>query len=600
MSVRVLPDFLINQIAAGEVVERPASVVKELVENALDAGADNIVIDVADGGRTMISVMDNGKGMTADDLKIAITRHATSKLPDDDLLNINFMGFRGEALPSIASVADMTIDTFRAGDENGWQIDANTGEIRPCAWDSGTRVRVKNLFGKTPARLKFLRADRAEMVGVLEVVKRLAMARPDVGFVLNDKWCFSKNQDLEARIADVMGDDVRGNMLRVDAVSASDASMHLRGFISRPTLRRASSVDQYLFVNGRPVKDKVLVSALRAAYMDVMHAREFPLCALYLTLDPRNVDVNVSPAKTEVHFLEPAHVRAFIIKSLRGVLAETMNASLSRPDVSETVATPVQQNLTPRTDFHLGLARAPVGRVSEFSAMRVCEPASAAADNFGPFASDFSHRPVAGSVNAMPVTEKVSDIFDEMPLGRAIGQFGNKYIIAARGDDFIIVDQHAAHERITYERLRAHSIKVQPLLTPIVVTLRAEDVAAILSVAEELAACGLTLDSFGDDAVAISAKPADWSLDWGATLRAVADEVRANGASAQLHERLHLKLANFACHHSVRAGQRLDMDSMNALLRDIERTQRAGQCNHGRPVYKIIPMHEIDGWFERA
>lgn len=600
MSVRVLPDFLINQIAAGEVVERPASVVKELVENALDAGADNIVIDVADGGRTMISVMDNGKGMKADDLKIAITRHATSKLPDDDLLNINFMGFRGEALPSIASVADMTIDTFRAGDENGWQIDANTGEIRPCAWDSGTRVRVKNLFGKTPARLKFLRADRAEMVGVLEVVKRLAMARPDVGFVLNDKWRFSKNQDLEARIADVMGDDVRGNMLRVDAASASDASMHLRGFISRPTLRRASSVDQYLFVNGRPVKDKVLVSALRAAYMDVMHAREFPLCALYLTLDPRNVDVNVSPAKTEVHFLEPAHVRAFIIKSLRGVLAETMNASLSRPAVPETVATPVQQNLAPRTDFHLGPVRAPVGRVSEFSAMRVCAPASAAADNFGPFASDFSHRPVAGSVNAAPVTEKVSDIFDEMPLGRAIGQFGNKYIIAARGDDFIIVDQHAAHERITYERLRAHSIKVQPLLTPIVVTLRAEDVAAILSVAEELAACGLTLDSFGDDAIAISAKPADWSLDWSATLRAVADEVRVNGASAQLHERLHLKLANFACHHSVRAGQRLDMDSMNALLRDIERTQRAGQCNHGRPVYKIIPMHEIDGWFERA
>ncbi len=401
MSVRVLPDFLINQIAAGEVVERPASVVKELVENALDAGADNIVIDVADGGRTMISVMDNGKGMTSDDLKIAITRHATSKLPDDDLLNINFMGFRGEALPSIASVADMTIDTFRAGDKNGWQIDANTGEVRPCAWDSGTRVRVKNLFGKTPARLKFLRADRAEMVGVLEVVKRLAMARSDVGFVLNDKWRFSKNQDLEARIADVMGDDVRGNMLRVDAVSASDASMHLRGFISRPTLRRASSVDQYLFVNGRPVKDKVLVSALRAAYMDVMHAREFPLCALYLTLDPRNVDVNVSPAKTEVHFLEPAHVRAFIIKSLRGVLAETMNASLSRPAVSETVATPVQQNLTPRTDFHLGPARAPVGRVPEFSAMRVCEPASAAAENFGPFASDFSHRQVAGSVNAM-------------------------------------------------------------------------------------------------------------------------------------------------------------------------------------------------------
>ncbi|MDE5615773.1 MAG: DNA mismatch repair endonuclease MutL [Alphaproteobacteria bacterium] len=601
MAVRVLPDFLINQIAAGEVVERPASVVKELVENALDAGADQIVVDIADGGRTLISVIDNGGGMSADDLRIAITRHATSKLPDDDLLNINFMGFRGEALPSIASVADMTIDTFRAGGENGWQIDATTGDVRPSSWDAGTRVRVRNLFGKTPARLKFLRADRAEMAGVLEVVKRLAMARPDVGFVLNDKWCFPKDQDLEERIAAVMGDDVRGNMLRVDATSASDASMRLSGFVSRPTLRRASSVDQYLFVNGRPVKDKVLVGALRAAYMDVMHAREFPLCALYLTLDPRNVDVNVSPAKTEVHFLEPAHVRAFIIKSLRTVLAQTMSeaASVIRP-AAPAFSAPVQQNLSPRTDFHL----TPISTVAARPAMRVCSP-DVRVENFGPFVSGATAKTTAHVASAAPRLDNVTpgpgaDIFEDMPLGRAIGQFGNKYIIAARGDDFIIVDQHAAHERITYERLRMHSVKVQPLLTPIVVSLRPEDVDAVTSIAAELAACGLAIDAFGEDAVAISAKPADWDLNWADALRAIADEVRANGASAQLHERLHLKLANFACHHSVRAGQRLDMDSMNALLRDIERTQRAGQCNHGRPVYKIIPMHEIDGWFERA
>lgn len=598
MSVRVLPDFLINQIAAGEVVERPASVVKELVENALDAGADQIVVDVTDGGRTMISVIDNGGGMTADDLKIAITRHATSKLPDDDLLNINFMGFRGEALPSIASVADMTIDTFRSGAPNGWQIDATTGEIRPSSWDAGTRVRVQNLFGKTPARLKFLRADRAEMVSVLDVIKRLAMARPDVGFTLNDKWYFPKDQDLEERIASVMGDDVRGNMLRVDAQSASDSSMHLQGFISRPTLRRASSVDQYLFVNGRPVKDKVLVSALRAAYMDVMHAREFPLCALYLTLDTRNVDVNVSPAKTEVHFLEPSHVRAFIIKSLRKVLAETMTPAIPahRMPMPEYSA-PVQQTLAPRTDFHLSqFVRPPVASTS--CGMRVCAP-SPRADDFGPFPAVAPHTAVAEPVTQSGVDD-TSNIFDEMPLGRAIGQFGNKYIIAARGDDFIIIDQHAAHERITYERLRMHSIKVQPLLTPIVVSLRAEDVDALLNVADELSGCGLEIGAFGDDAIAISAKPADWDLDWAGALHAIADEVRAAGASAGLHERLHLKLANFACHHSVRAGQRLDMDSMNALLRDIERTQRGGQCNHGRPVYKIIPMHEIDAWFERA
>ena len=251
MSVRVLPDYLINQIAAGEVVERPASVVKELVENALDAGADQIVIDVTDGGRTMISVIDNGCGMTRDDLAKAITRHATSKLPDDDLLNINFMGFRGEALPSIASVSDMTIDTHKMSDENGWQIDCNTGAVRPSDWENGTRIRVKNLFAKTPARLKFLRGDKAELMSVLEVVKRLAMARTDVGFVLNDKWIYPKNQDLLSRISDVMGEDVVGRMLQVDAESGSTVGMKLTGYISEPTLRRASSVDQFLYVNVR-------------------------------------------------------------------------------------------------------------------------------------------------------------------------------------------------------------------------------------------------------------------------------------------------------------------------------------------------------------
>ena len=343
MPIRVLPDFLVNQIAAGEVVERPASVVKELVENALDAGADNIVIDVVDGGRTLISVIDNGGGMSRDDLAHCIMRHATSKLPSDDLLNINFMGFRGEALPSIASVSDMVIDTYNGVDENGWQLDCATGEIRPSAWDSGTRIRVQNLFANTPARLKFLHSDRAELMAVVDVVKRLAMARSDVGFVLNNKWFFAKGQELSQRVVAVMGEDVRGQMLTVDAKSESNDKLALRGFISQPTLRRASSVDQYLFVNGRPVRDKVLVGALRASYMDVMHAREFPLCALYLTLDPRSVDVNVSPAKTDVHFLEPAHVRAFIIKTVRNALARTVAENLHDNSVARAqyVANPV-------------------------------------------------------------------------------------------------------------------------------------------------------------------------------------------------------------------------------------------------------------------
>lgn len=580
MAVRVLPDFLINQIAAGEVVERPASVVKELVENSLDAGADQIMIDVSDGGRTLISIVDNGSGMSRDDLSRAITRHATSKLPTDDLLNINYMGFRGEALPSIASVSDMVIDTCNGADSNGWQIDANTGVVKPSDWESGTRIRVQNLFAKTPARLKFLRGDRAEMMSVLDVVKRLAMSRADVGFVLNNKWRFQKDEDLLSRLASVMGDDVRGRMLDIDAVSGSNAEMKLTGFISEPTLRRASSVDQYLFVNGRPVKDKVLVGALRAAYMDVMHAREFPLCALYLTVPTNAVDVNVSPAKTEVHFLEPNHVRAFIIKTLRDRLAQTMvqakpmQSSEFRVQSADKVVEPVR--------FDFGIRRE-VFQVRDNVVL--------------PVATQQSSECRVQSAEKVPYIDNTVVI--DLPLGRVVGQVANKYIIAQKDDNMVIVDQHAAHERITYEKLRGHKIKTQPLLTPIVVNLRDVDVMAIMSIADELKASGLHVGEFGADAIAIFEKPADWDLNWGDVLHNIADEVRTNGHSSQLNEKLHLKLANYACHHSVRAGQKLDLVQMDALLRDIERTERAGQCNHGRPVYKFIPMTEIDTWFER-
>lgn len=582
MPVRVLPDFLINQIAAGEVVERPASVVKELIENALDAGADQIVIDVIDGGRTLISVIDNGGGMSRDDLARCIQRHATSKLPDDDLLNINFMGFRGEALPSIASVSDMTIDTCNGAEANGWRLGANSGDIRPSDWESGTRIRVANLFARTPARLKFLRGDRAEMISVLDVVRRLAMARSDVGFTLNNKWRFPKNQDLSDRIVAVMGDDVAGRMIAVSAHSTTTGGLELHGFISEPTLRRASSVDQYLFVNGRPVKDKVLVGALRAAYMDVMHAREFPLCALYLTVPPRSVDVNVSPAKTEVHFLEPAHVRGFIIKSLRDALSQTMVKALNI-DVAHHVPT---QFVMPH-----------VSTPGVMVAAHVCQPKSAA--EMAELNNIFAHSnaPVS-QLDAVAVDNALPTLSD-MPLGRVIGQIGNKYILAQSGDNLVVVDQHAAHERITYERLRRHAIKSQPLLTPIVINLRPDDVAAVLTIADEMRGAGLHVDAFGDDAIAIFEKPADWDMDWHTLMHDIADEVRTNGHSSQLNEKLHLKLANYACHHSVRAGLTLDMASCDALLREIERTERGGECNHGRPVYKFIPIVDMDAWFER-
>ncbi len=574
MAIRVLPDFLINQIAAGEVVERPASVVKELVENALDAGADQIIIDVVDGGRTLISVIDNGRGMSRDDLANAILRHATSKLPDDDLLNINFMGFRGEALPSIASVSDMTIDTWHVDEPNGWQLNANNNEIKPSDWESGTRIRVANLFAKTPARLKFLNSDKSEMLAILDVVKRLAMSRVDVGFILNDKWRFPKNQDLMERIISVMGEDVRGQMLSVDA-SSSSSQMRIHGFISNPTLRRASSVDQYLFVNGRSVKDKVLVAALRAAYMDVMHAREFPLCALYLELPSRDVDVNVSPSKTEVHFLEPTHVRSFIIKTLRDTLSKTLNENV------------VENNVSSNDAFQL-----PSTRQTFFSVNTSSNNSFARSFVADKTFNETHHAPD----NVETVFE--SDPFD-LPLGRVIGQLNNKYILAENKDGFVIIDQHAAHERITYEKLRKHEIKTQPLLTPIVVKLKSEDVESVLTVSDELKQSGLQIDAFGDGAIAIFEKPADWDLDWEKCFQEIADEVRAYGHSSRLQEKLHLKLANYACHHSVRAGRKLNMAEMDALLRDIERTERGSECNHGRPVYKIISISELDEMFER-
>ena len=575
MSIRVLPDFLINQIAAGEVVERPASVVKELVENALDAGADQIIIDVIDGGRTMISVIDNGRGMSCDDLTHCTMRHATSKLPDDDLLNINYMGFRGEALPSIASVSNMTIDTFTNGAQHGWNLNVDNMEIKPSDWENGTRIRVANLFAKTPARLKFLHADKSELLAVLDTVKRLAMARVDVGFVLNNKWRFPKNQDLLERVIDVMGTDVRDSMLYVDATSSS-SEMKLHGYISHPTLRRASSVDQYLFVNGRPVKDKVLVAALRAAYMDVMHAREFPLCALYLELPSRNVDVNVSPAKTEVHFLEPSHVRSFIIKTLRETLSKTLNQNVQHNAVNadkDFVMSPIQTFFQPHES------------------------------NSNIYAQHFIAEPNSHQVPEINIlqdteSEKQESVFD-LPLGRVIGQLNDKYILAENADGFVIVDQHAAHERITYEKLRRHEIKRQPLLTPIVVKAKPEDVISVLTIADELNQCGLHVDAFGDDAIAIFEKPSDWDLNWEKCLHEIADEVRVNGHSSKLQEKLHLKLANFACHHSVRAGRKLNMVEMDAILRDIEKTERGGECNHGRPVYKIIPISELDAMFER-
>ncbi|GHS99276.1 DNA mismatch repair protein MutL [Bacteroidia bacterium] len=599
MSIRVLSDDLINKIAAGEVIERPASVVKELVENSLDAGADQIVIDVEDGGRTLISVIDNGRGMNAEDLSKSVLRHATSKLASDDLLNINTMGFRGEALPSIASVSDMTIDTrIRVSDtdfesetrnpypKNSLSLNCTTGEIKPSPWESGTRVLVCNLFSRTPARLKFLRSDRAEMMSVVEIVKRLALARPDCGFILNNRWRWPKGQPLYERIIAILGEDARGRLIEIEARDSkletwNDNIIGLSGFISEPTMRRASSIDQYLFVNGRPVKDKVLIGALRAAVMDVMSAREFPLAVLYLKLPTSEVDVNVSPAKTEVHFLEPAKVRSFIINTLRDAIATTIVARNAQPLEWQGIGHKAQG--IDNFDFQKSFSR----KESEVYLVR-----------------ESRYENLFSQINKAELKDDPCPmsyaLCPDKPLGQVIGQVHNKYILSAVPGGLCITDQHAAHERITYEKLRAREVKTQPLLVPQVINLRPEMAAAIMEISDELQHCGLELDEFGDDAIVLRARPADWDLDWAAVLLDIAAEVAASGHSSKLSEKLHLKLANYACHHSVRAGQKLDFAQMDALLRDVENTERAGQCNHGRPVYKIITISELDSMFERS
>jgi len=548
MAIRILPDDLVNRIAAGEVVERPASVVKELVENALDAGATEITIDVADGGRTLIQVSDNGCGMTREDLEKSVLRHATSKLPTDDLLNISYMGFRGEALPSIASVSEMTIES------NGLAL--ARGEIKPSAWSGGTRVRVENLFQNVPARLKFLRSDRVELMAVMEVVRHLALARTDVGFTFG-KMTFKPSDPLISRIREIVGADADGKMIEV---AASDGDVRLTGFVSAPTLRRASSVDQYLFVNHRFVKDKLLVGSLRAAYFDVMKSREYPICCLYVEIPKEQVDVNVSPAKTDVHFLEPARIRNFIVGTIRRALAP-MSAPGVRRDIGDA---PVSRPWSMLQEFDL----------------------QSPAPQMPPQVLDMAAADSGGAIS--------------FPLGFARAQIGNKYVIAENSGGILIIDQHAAHERIVYEKLRKNEIKRQPLLIPIIVKLSPDQVSAVMEIKGELEESGLIIGEFGDSEIAVYETPADFELDWGACLADFANEARSYGHSSAVKERLHLKLANYACHHSVRAGQKLSLEQMNALLREIEATERGGQCNHGRPVWKTFSNDELDGMFERS
>ncbi len=598
MPVRQLSESIVNRIAAGEVVERPASVVKELVENALDAGAKRIDVLTDGGGRRLIRVTDDGAGMTRGDLALSVERHATSKLAGDDLLAIDTLGFRGEALPSIGAVARLAITTRHASEPHAWSLGVDAGQksaLKPAALGQGTTVEVRDLFYATPARLKFLKTDRSEAEAVREVVRRLAMSRPEVAFTLAGEerapitWGPAK--DNLARLGDVLGQDFRANAF---AVEAEREGVRLSGFAGLPTASRANSLGQYLFVNGRPVRDKLLFGAVRAAYADYLPRERHPVLALFVTIDAREVDVNVHPAKTEVRFRDGALVRGLIVRALKEALAREGGRAASSGGGATIAA--FRPNAAPRRggyDWRRSPAR-PSGYVSARggAALGFAEAAQAAFDVGEPAAD-------AAIASFEPAAELI-----ERPLGAARAQVHETYIVAQTRDGLVIVDQHAAHERIVYERLKvalaASGVARQILLIPEIVELDEADAARLVGRAADLARFGLVLEDFGPGAVAVRETPSLLGeVNVQGLVRDLAEHMAEWDDSLPLERRLLHVSATMACHGSVRAGRRLKPDEMNALLREMEATPNAGQCNHGRPTYVELKLTDIERLFGR-
>lgn len=599
--IKALDESAINRIAAGEVVERPASAVKELVENSIDAGATRIEIDLADGGKTLIRVTDDGCGIAADELALAVSRHATSKIDGSDLLNIHTFGFRGEALPSLGAVGRLSI-TSRAPGEDAAEIVVNGGRVapvRPAALGRGTIVELRDLFFATPARLKFLRTDRAEAVAATDVVRRLAMAEPLISFVLRDcsdgrvREVFRADAEtgdlfdaMEGRLSVVLGQDFARNAVPVDA---EREGFHLTGFAALPTYSRGAAVTQFLFVNGRPVRDKLLIGALRAAYMDVLPRGRHPAAALFVTCDPEMVDVNVHPAKFEVRFRDPAVVRGLIVGALRHTLAgagqrtsstvadATLNAMRPEPSVGRSY-----QSTRPSL----------FGRPSAYTPL-----ASQLASGFAEVASP--------SARYDPVIEEDDPETEALPLGAARAQVHENYIIAQTETGVVIVDQHAAHERLVYEKLKNqmadNGVAAQALLIPEVIEMADADAARILDAAEDLARLGLTVEPFGGGAIAVRETPAVLGqVNVPALMSDILDELTDMGESTTLQARIEAILSRVACHGSIRSGRRMRAEEMNALLREMEATPHSGQCNHGRPTYVELRLADIERLFGRT
>lgn len=587
MSIRRLPEALINRIAAGEVVERPASALKELVENSVDAGASRIAIRLAGGGADLIEVSDDGRGIARADMAVALERHATSKLLDDHVELVTTLGFRGEALPSIASVAHLTLESRPAG-EDGWAIAVDNGVTvseGPAAIPPGTRVRVEGLFARVPARRKFLRSARSEYAACLDIVRRLAMARPDIGFALDHDGrrvlSLPPGEGREDRVAALIDRDLAANHV---VVSLARGGVELAGVASLPTFHRGVGDHQYLFVNGRPVRDRLLIGAVRGAYMDLLARDRHPVLALFLTIPPESIDVNVHPAKTEVRFHDPAMVRGMIVGGLRQALHEAGARSVERAAVSDT-------SLWQRE----AVEAMPFATPSSLPSPALAEPLVADRSSlFGGFAPAGRAEPAAA-----PATEAGT-----YPLGIARGQVARTYIIAEAEDGLIVVDQHAAHERLVLERMRRAlgdgRVAPQALLLPEVVDLEEPACDRLEARLGELAELGLELERFGPAAMLVRATPALLGAgDVQGLVRDLADDLAAFDEAISLKARLDHVAATMACHGSVRAGRTLSVAEMNALLREMEVTPHSGQCNHGRPTWIKLAHGDIEKLFGR-
>ncbi|MEM9248150.1 MAG: DNA mismatch repair endonuclease MutL [Pseudomonadota bacterium] len=607
-----LDDTAISRIAAGEVVERPASAVKELVENALDAGARRIAVDIAEGGKRLIRVTDDGHGIAAAALPLAVARHATSKIDGSDLLNIATFGFRGEALASLGAVARLTLTSRAAGASEAAALSVSGGtpaSVRPAALGRGTIVEVRDLFYATPARLKFLRTDRAEAQAVGDVVRRLAIAEPAVSFTLTDqtgetlRTAFRADAEtgdlfaaLHGRLARILGAEFAENALRIDATREG---LHLTGFAALPTYSRGAGVAQYLFVNGRTVRDKLLIGALRAAYADVLSRDRHPAAALFLDVDPEQVDVNVHPAKAEVRFREPGLARGLIVSALRHALAEAGHRASTTVAGATLGAWRPERGTTPQHIYQMdrpsprALSRAHAAQAP----MGFGEPAPTA--RFEPAPPPHAAAP---DVDAAPGPAHPTESY---PLGAARAQVHENYIVAQTTDGIVLVDQHAAHERLVYERLKQEAaesgIAAQALLIPEIVELSEEDRCTLLARADDLRALGLGLEPFGGNAIAVRETPALLGpVDADALVRDILDELADLGESQALESRIDAVLSRVACHGSVRSGRRLQADEMNALLREMEATPLSGQCNHGRPTYVELKLADIERLFGRT